>query len=188
VGASGPHHFLMKLIGITGQKQSGKDTATTALCQIGYKPLRFAGILKEMTQTFLEAQGVDPGTIFRMIDGDLKEMPSPNFCGKTARHAMQTLGTEWGRDCIDQNVWVTATLEAAKDFPLVVISDVRFENEAQAIRDAGGTLVRIVRDGCNGDGHVSETEMANLKVDFEVSNNGTIEQLQEIIKALAQGI
>jgi hypothetical protein len=169
----------MKLIGITGKKRSGKDTAANILVSVGYRKFSFASILKAMTYTCLIRLGLDLETVDRAIDGDLKEMPIPQLCGRTARHVMQTLGTEWGRKCIDPDFWVRACIGNATASPRAVISDVRFENEAKAIQCIGGKIIRILRDGCNGDGHASET--MNFDVDYTIENNGTLEQLKEYL-------
>jgi hypothetical protein len=176
----------MRLIGITGSKGAGKNMAAAALCLEGYKQFHFADLLKNMLRNLLIAQNVNPRTVERMIDGDLKEMPCDQLCGKSARWAMQTLGSEWGRNLIGENIWVTATMTAAKEFSHVVISDVRFPNEAQAVREAGGKIVVIVRDGCNGDSHSSENR--TFSEDYAIVNNGTIEELQGNMTALEKQI
>jgi hypothetical protein len=173
---------MKKLIGLTGKKGSGKDTAAAALVNKGYVQVRFAQPLKLMIGALLAYQNVDQRTAFRMINGDLKEMPSPLLCGRSARHAMQTIGTEWGRDCIAPELWVGVALEKANQSSKCVISDVRYKNEADAIKAAGGTVIRILRNGCNGDGHSSES--MDFCVDYEVCNNGTIKELHDIIEAL----
>ena len=170
----------MKLIGITGKKRTGKDTAAATLSvECGYDRFAFASLLKAMTYSLLARLGIDPQTAYKMVDGDLKEMPCPQLCGKHTRWVMQTLGTEWGRKCIDENFWVRATLRAASSADKAVISDVRFANEAQAIRDAGGRVVRLLRGNDNGDSHASE--VMDFDVDFTIDNNGTINQLREYI-------
>lgn len=170
----------MKVIGIAGKKRSGKDTAAGILVrESDYRRLSFASILKSMTSLCLTRLGIDPTTAQAMIDGDLKEMPVPQLCGKSTRHAMQTLGTEWGRNCIDENFWVQATLRQAMALGKAVISDVRFANEAQAIREAGGKVIRVVRDIADNNGDNHPSEVMDFDVDHTIFNNGTIDQLKE---------
>jgi len=171
----------MKLIGIAGKKRSGKDTAARALMvECGYYRFSFASILKQMLLTLLERLGIDPETADRMIDGDLKEMPVPQLMGKSARHAMQTLGHEWGRALIGENLWVAATLRAASACDKVVISDVRYANEAQTIREAGGRVVEIQRPmNWIKDDH--PTEQIDFSVDHIILNKGTRKDLQKAI-------
>jgi hypothetical protein len=111
----------------------------------GYQNVKFAGALKEMIRTLLAYQGLDAGTIDRMIEGDLKEVPTDYLAGKTPRFAMQTLGTEWGRDLIGKNFWVGTAMRRAGGQPSV-ITDVRFHNELDAVVEAGGVNVGIVAE------------------------------------------
>lgn len=132
------------IIGITGPLGGGKSTFAKCLeREFGYQRLRFAGILKDMCVTL----GLDQA----QVDGNKKMVPDHSIlCGKTPRWAMQSLGTEWGRKCIGQDVWVNATMakiakmKLGRRMPLyVVIDDVRFPNEVEAIRDKGGIIIKV---------------------------------------------
>jgi len=89
----------------------------------------------------------------------------------TARHVLQTLGTEFGRK-IDQNVWVNMALKRADDILVdtlnqkqaVVISDGRFRNEVLAVKKAGGTVIHIVdpQETIAVDKHQSEAEQDSI--------------------------
>lgn len=160
------------LIGFTGRKGSGKDTAASALVARGFTLLKFAGPLKDMLRALLRTQGADEATIERMIEGDLKELPSPLLGGKSPRWAMQSLGTAWGREQIHGEFWVDAAINAARQHDWVVFADIRFPNEAAAIRNAGGCVYRITRPGLAADdAHVSEQLIDELEVDGEILND-----------------
>ena len=62
---------------------------------------------------------------------------------------MQTLGTEWGRNMIGPDVWVRLTMHRVDDLLAsgvnVIIDDVRFDNEAEAIRERDGQIVTLSR-------------------------------------------
>jgi hypothetical protein len=153
---------LPPLIGLySPAPQSGKTTIAEALVARGWQRVRFAGPLKAMLATMLAEVGEDRETISRMIEGDLKELAADALAGETPRWAMQTLGTEWGRKLIHPDIWVRLFLRRAvqlrrQGYP-VVCDDLRFCNEAAAIRAAGGRLVRIERPGSGWkDGHASE--------------------------------
>lgn len=92
----------------------------------------------------------------------------PGAC--SARHVLQTLGTEWGR-AIDSDLWVNLALRRARELlvggaPLVVVTDGRFRNELLAVRATGGATVRLVTQGAGLTGevsqHSSETEQASI--------------------------
>jgi hypothetical protein len=164
-----------KLVGLIGKRGSGKDTAASVLEAHGFQNVKFAGALKAMLRTLLTYQGVDDETVERMIDGDLKESPTPYLSGRSPRYAMQTLGTEWGRVLMDPDFWLNSSMGRATSAPSV-ISDVRFPNECAAIRNAGGTLIRLTatgdahfHDAAAGE-HESEKLMDELPADEEITN------------------
>lgn len=172
------------IVGFAGRRRSGKDTAAQVLVQAGFERVLFAGPLKNMIRCLLREQGVPDDVTEAMIEGHLKETPSPFLNGRSARHAMQTIGTEWGRELIDENLWVDATMRAARQHRRVVITDCRFPNEVAAIKAAGGTVVRVTRPWTSTDTHPSEALIDTLEVDHELVNDGTIGQLQDKVRDL----
>jgi hypothetical protein len=109
---------------------------------------------------------------------------------------MQTLGTEFGRDLIRKDIWVLrAESEIQKNAsnPMhpqgTVISDVRFENEADIIRNRNGIIIHVIRDRTDDVEkdvrlHGSEKGISIHENDLLLNNNGTITELRENIKAL----
>jgi len=162
------------LLGLCGPAGVGKSTVAATLAQHhAFQRLRFAGTLKKM----LRALGLSEA----QVDGDEKETPCDLLGGKTPRQAMQTLGTQWGRDCVDADIWVRATLAQA-DLRLrirqsVVIDDVRFDNEAQAILQRGGVVIKLSRAGfAHSDVHASEVGISADFITHIVPNNSTPEE------------
>lgn len=175
----------MKLIGICGRKRAGKDTAASALVTKGYRLVRFADPLKNMIRTLLGAAGIF--CVEHFIEGDQKEIPLPALCGKSTRFAMQTLGTEWGRKTIGEDLWIQVALSRVAGLPAAVISDVRFPNEAAAIRNIGGTIIKIVRsEQPQIDGHASEASIDLIDAQYTIINNSTIQDLQAKILSIAE--
>jgi hypothetical protein len=131
------------IIAFTGLAGAGKSTAALHLVKNrNFQRVRFAGPLKAM----MAALGLSPA----QIDGNEKELPCDLLGGKTPRFAMQTIGTEWGRDLIGPDLWIRAWQHAVAALPAgvpVVVDDCRFPNEAAAIVAAGGVLVHIERPG-----------------------------------------
>lgn len=128
------------IIGICGPEGAGKSLAARILAaQMPGVIHPFAAPLKKM----LEALGVDGKHLYGSPENKLA--PLAIFNGKSARHAMQTLGTEWGRNCIDIGFWVRAWGNSLPSGH-VIADDVRFETEAEAVRSRGGIVIKIIRD------------------------------------------
>lgn len=169
---------MRKIIGLTGKLKSGKSEAAKMLHARSFTRVRFAGPLKAMMGCL--------GLTEDQIEGSLKETPSVLLCGKTPRFAMQTIGTEWGRNTIGQDLWINAWKHAVNshpEFTPIVADDVRFENEVEAVRSMGGIIVRIKRNTVDvPPTHTSE--VMDFPVDVTIDNNGSLDDLREKIYAL----
>ena len=167
---------LPPVVAFTGLAGAGKSTATRHLIERrGYKLVKFAGPLKDMMRAI--------GLTEDEIEGGMKEQPSATLLGKTPRHAMQALGTEWGRNLIGEEFWISlwrrrveATLAAGER---VVVDDCRFPNEAAAIRSFGGKIYLLVGRGGIAGNHASERGCDDM--DAILVNQGTIKDLHDIV-------
>lgn len=97
----------------------------------------------------------------------------------TPRRALQIAGTEIGRACY-QNTWVDLCMRRVQQLisegcPLVVTTDCRFENEADAILARGGEVIRVERPGTVQATHASE---AGCKYSLHINNDGTLSDLR----------
>lgn len=172
---------MSRLIAFTGLAGSGKTTAADALVRNGWERTKFATPLKAMLRAYYDACGLeDPHLVEDRIEGTFKEMADPLLCGRSPRHAMQTLGTEWGRNCIAADLWVNAwkakvtkLLGAGVD---VVCDDCRFPNEAKAVRQLGGRVVRIIGRGGIAGKHESEKPIAP---DLQIENQRGFDLFQQ---------
>lgn len=155
------------ILGFTGLARSGKDTAANALVSaFGAVKYSFAEPIRDM----LFCIGIDADTI---VD---KEATIPHL-GKSLRECMQTLGTEWGRQLVHGDLWVMEAKRRidmlVKNRRMVVIPDVRFDNEARMIQESGGVVIRIVRPGIDPvRAHVSEAGISDKYVWRTILNNG----------------
>jgi hypothetical protein len=164
-----------KLIAFAGPAGAGKSTAADALVEIGFKRVKFAAILKDMLRALYRGTGLDELEIERRIEGDLKEQRDPLLGGRSPRHAMITLGTEWGRDLIHPELWVRTwqarvRLELERGNP-VVCDDLRFPNECAAVRELGGRVVKIEGRSLGIAAHPSEAQA--FEANFTIRNHGT---------------
>ncbi len=171
-----------KLIAFFGPKGCGKSTAAKNLTDRGRVTCaKFADTMKRMLRNIGLGQ--------EHIEGQLKELPCDLLCGKTPRYALQTLGTQWGRELIGQDFWVgvwTKDVETLfKRHHDVVNDDLRFPNEAEAVRKLGGILVRLYgRNDNHGDKHESEAHYDKLPFDYVIHNRGTIADLYRAVEEL----
>ena len=172
----------MILIGLTGYAGAGKDTVRAIMEREGFCGLSFAAPLRAMLRELITSCGIDDAYL---DERELKETIIPEL-GVSYRHMAQSLGTEWGRN-LRRDFWLRlagaymADQEDAGETHFV-ISDVRFENEAAWVRNKGGQIWRVHREGlASVRSHVSESGMDNIKPKRTIHNNGTPEQLAEAV-------
>lgn len=206
------------ILGVTGLIGSGKDTIADYLCTFhGFQRLSFAASLKDAISNIF-------GWDRELLEGTTKssrewrEQVDPWWAKRldiphlTPRWVLQYWGTEVCRNGFHQDIWVASVenkLRQAKDN--IVITDCRFSNEVLAIKNAGGTTLRVYRgtkpewyddavalnkgpshigwaiakDKLNRLGvHASEYSSVGLDYDYYLDNNGTIDMLHEQIKSI----
>lgn len=172
---------LPPIIGLTGYAQSGKDTLGTELTKRHLvQTMSFAATLKRFAYAVNPMIEIPGGLAVRYaavvdklgLDRAKTEIPD-------IRRLLQRIGTEGGRELLGEDVWVTPVIEAALASPVpVVITDVRFANEAAAVKAAGGMVIRIARPGTGPvNGHASDAGVGDLDVDAEVANDGSVRHL-----------
>ena len=163
------------IIGIAGFQGSGKDTIADYLCNIyGFKRDSFAATLKDAVSAVF-------GWDRELLEGRTKEsrawretvdawwatrLDMPNL---TPRLVLQKWGTEVARTAWHDDTWI-ASLEnkLVKAHNDIVITDVRFPNEIEAVRNAGGVVIRVVRG--------AEPEWYDLAV---TTNEGTFNHMKQ---------
>jgi hypothetical protein len=181
----------MRLIAFCGRAGAGKTTAARRLVAAhGYARAPFAAGLKAMLTILLRLQRADEDEIAELIDGAAKEDRCRYLAGASARRAMQTLGTEWGR-AIDPDFWVKVWRASLPDGQRIVVDDLRFANEANAVHDMGGLVVRIDRPDARSldaiaAAHASEA-LAGVMPDRVIVGGGPFERLWEQVDGLATG-
>ncbi len=167
---------MNQLIGVAGKAGAGKDTFVLGLIQAGYIRAAFADALKHVTAM----TAGEPVTNF--TDLKLKEEFSEAL-QMTRRRALQNVGNMM-RQATHDGIWLQRVVRdwEASGRVATAISDVRYPNEAAAVKDAGGIVVRIERPslvGLTGEAavHASEVPLADHLVDITIQNDGTVEEL-----------
>lgn len=179
---------MTPLIGLSGYAQSGKDSAAAALVGDGWERRAFADTLRAFLYA-LNPMVLPSGTRLRSFVNAYGWETAKTTCPEV-RELLQRCGTEAGRQVIGENVWVDATLRDLGDTP-VVVTDVRFRNEADAIRARGGIVVRVVRPGVgplrmsDGSVHPSETALDGCPFEHLLHNDGTLDDLHCEVRKIA---
>ena len=190
------------IIGISGKALSGKDTSANMLEKLyahpdmtyesyekksqeyhwSYAPVtitHFADSLKEAAMTLCILGDWDVNT----QEGKKQKI---EWLGITVRELLQKLGT-CVRQGIDNEFWIKSLYANCADFDNIIIADVRFPEEVKSIKDRGGVVLRLIRDGAGAGNHISETALDDYTDwDYVIENNGTLEDLFENLREFSK--
>lgn len=186
--------LLPNLIGITGFKRSGKDTCGLYLIDNhNYIKYSFAGALKAACSEIFMFD-------YEQTEGSKKEDFDARW-NINPRKVFQRFGTEIFRDSLEQffpemkhlknNFWIYRFKiwyqEQIKQNPNVriVVTDVRFQNEADIIKELGGIIIKVSRKNImSNDKHASEINILNINADYDIKNDSTIEDYYKNLKSI----
>lgn len=164
------------VVGLHGKQGAGKSTIAHKAVEllidddIDAKVMSFAEPLYDMMSALL-------GQDARSLD---KSAPMGSLRGRTLRHALQTLGTEWGRDCMGAGIWLRVIQDRihAGEHQVVILDDVRFPNEAEFCRNRGlvcevrGRGYKTQSDAHESEQHTSELDRYTNKYLVNSSDDG----------------
>ena len=177
----------MRFIALHGRAHAGKDTIAGMLVQQhDFSRVSFAGPIKDGLIAMFGLSRAE-------LEDDRKEKPVP-WLGVSPRRLMQTLGTEWGRNMIRDDLWIALAdrriAQMRKYGTRLVITDVRFENEAAWIRRIGGEIWHVLRPQASNvvPLHASEDGIRLLAgADSVIDNSEGLEQLAGKVRAALEG-
>lgn len=159
------------IIGPNGDARSGKDTVAAMLvAEYGYRQVAFADRLKN----FVAALFPSVAEIVNAVGWEEAKNDVD------VRRTLQGVGVA-ARLHIGEHVWIDAALASMQPDERIVVSDVRFVNEADSVLSRGSAVFRIERPGVKpADGHISETALDRFdRFDALILNDDTIEVLHE---------
>lgn len=153
-----------------GHKQNvGKDEVAKILSEYGFKRVGFADRLYKIAKELYSWDGFREREYY-LTNRDAKETPLPTV-GKSPRQILIELGNKV-RD-IWEDTWVVSCLDDD-----VVISDLRYLNEARILREADAILIRVDRN-VPKTSDVADTALDGfLDWDYIIKNDGTLEDLR----------
>lgn len=180
----------MIVIGLTGKKRSGKDTAAQMIQEYfpHAKRLAFADKLKESVSALfqLSRQEVDALKNMEhkaMIQIKVSGYSEPWDIG-SMRTILQRMGTEVGRDIYAEDFWLEMAFKNTQPDGFYVVTDCRFDNEAEYIQSKGGVIWEILRPSVDeGDNHASEIPINRKLVDDVIENTSDLETFRQKIYA-----
>lgn len=188
---------------ISGKRGAGKDAIADVLVkEFGFWRIGLADPMKRFLlheEVFTKEQLFGPS--------ENREEVDPRW-NKSARQALQTLGTEWGRNFCE-DLWIQILIRDAQRIQKlegknIVVTDIRFSNELEALDKAGARLVRVRRPELakrssikdadfdvfeSTAKHASETSLDDVSDDrFDqcLQNDGTLEDLHEKVRTMAR--
>jgi hypothetical protein len=170
------------LVSLTGLAGAGKSTlAEILVTEHGFEAMSFAEPIYAGLAAMLD---IDQEELERR---DRKEAPI-DWLNKSPRELLQELGTAWGRDRVHRDLWILVLDRRLRmyqalgmDLSRVVITDVRFANEAQYIRARGGYIWQVVRGASTARPHVSEAGVPSHWIDDVIPNTGTLDELRALV-------
>lgn len=179
------------IVGLIGRKQSGKTTVSQMINLALDKKARIVP-MAEPLKLMLSAAGVPMWA----LHGTEKEKNTPldMLCGKTGRQAMQTLGTEWGRDIVGMSLWTNIWKERVKflmedGVEHIICDDIRRYDEATTVDGLGGYTIMVTRAGDEQvDQHASERYIEQLPFHYKIENDGTMEDLKIKVAKIMEDI
>jgi hypothetical protein len=188
---------MTRIVGLTGPARAGKSIVAETL--VGFHPgntvIRgFADLVKLSAAKSFDVtfHPDDVGTkavrrwadelklnmSVQLTDGDGQVVHSIS-----GRRFLQCFGTEAHRELFGETFWIDQMDLDAEGYDLLVIDDVRFEDEAQAILDRGGEIWRIVRHGRVKAGHRSEQPLPEELITHTIANTGTLGELERAVQS-----
>jgi len=177
------------LIGICGKKRAGKSTAADYLCTTyGFIDITWADPLKLACMSLFSL----PARHFYGDTEDKEEfIPEWNMSG---RRILQLVGTEMFRHQVCEDFWVRRGVREINSAALygaehVVMSDCRFPNEMKAIKELGGSTLRVIRSGFVAeDDHESENALNDYVCDYTVDSHNEIKKLYKELDKYIQSV
>lgn len=172
-------------------RRSGKGTISNLLAQeYGYTKFSFSAPIKVMFISLCMYAGVPREMYPDILDGIYKETPLPELSGLSLRTFAEGLGTDWGRNMVDVDLWVGIARPLIEKLlaqgKRVVVDDARFTNEVMLAYELGGHAVNVIRPESNGGVPptlASEGHLDGFQFSHRFLNDGSVGDLEEQVRS-----
>lgn len=176
----------MAIISVSGKIGSGKDTVASIIQQLDSKSYwevkKFAGKVKEVAKLLT---GIP---VYKFEDQAFKQTYMGQEWDMTYREFLQKIGTDAMRKGLHENTWINSLFaEYTMGNPNWIITDTRFPNELNAVKEHGGLTIKVIRNSSNSIGNLHESETALDHItnwDYVIDNNGSINDLKETVRQI----
>lgn len=173
----------MDIIGLTGFARAGKDVSGNIITEtLGHVRFAFADPIREsmlILDPFV-CGSVRFSEALEICGGDWDALKANPAFGTEVRRLVQAFGTEVGRSLFGYDVWVDQLERRVREAQVqaIVVTDVRFPNEAEWIRSRGGWVIEVARPGVGPvNGHISDSGLPRHLIHETIANDGTLEDL-----------
>lgn len=169
-----------RIIGIAGRAGAGKNAVASMI------PSAFVVQLADPLYAMVSAMLGTPEPLLRRRE--FKEAKVP-WLGRSPRQLLQTLGTEWGRGQVADDIWIRLLERRINELgeqgiTTIAVADLRFANEADYLRSIGGEVWHVRRSSVEAtDGHASEAGVVAMPHDVCIDNDGTLDDLRRAVLA-----
>lgn len=174
------------LVGLTGRAGCGKDTLAGLVEEDGWTRVAFADALKDICMNYLGLSHDDAYT-------QVGKMRFNEFWGMTNREILQKVGTEAFRNGFHKDTWVKIlelkVRRLLSEGKKVIITDCRFDNEAEMVVRLGGIILEIRRNVASNlssheQEHASEKGIDVKYITGVLENDGTLQHLKDAFENL----
>ena len=185
----------MKIIGLGHYSRTGKDTLANYLVTdlrahgIIAKKIPFAWKLKDTCHQLYGWSGLKCAEFYDTKDGEpFRDVKLPGL-NMTPVEVWVVMGTPAVRNNVYMNTWIDFVLKSDHQADVIIIPDVRFPNEVEAIRDAGGWLGKIVRPGYGPRNTVADRALVGFTGwDAVIGQSGLMGELEQWALSLSEAI
>lgn len=199
-------------IALSGKQQAGKDTFVNMAVEIlrtSNKPVAVTAFAEPLKRIAIDVLGIPRELVYgsnedkeqytHIVWDSFPDQIRRKYGNQspwhlrighmTVREVLQVLGTDIFREMLENDVWAKAPFR--REWPnaeIVFITDARFPNEVQVVKDRGGVVIRLERDTGLADQHISETALDDFDFEYCYQNNGSLDELRDYVRNILRSL